>query len=177
MGFFVWSGTGTTVAEIPQPEQLPSGPTYSVSMTAYNALPEQTDSDPFTTASGAYSNPEVVVARSVDLAKDLPFGTIIEISAPEKKSNGCGYEFAADQIGLRVVADSMHPRKRNQVDVLLDHERIVNTGTRSLNPAVAMGFCEGVSIRVVGFVPIREIPKTQIELRELVRGAALTSNK
>ena len=76
MGFLLLSGA---MSAMPAHASAPTLPDYPVTVTAYNAVPEQTDSDPFTTASGAYSNPEVVAARSQDLADKLPFGTIIEL--------------------------------------------------------------------------------------------------
>ena len=79
-------------------------PTYSVRMTGYNAVPEQTNADPLTTASGAYSHPEVVVARSRDLAEELPYGTIIEILAREENKRSCGFYTVEHLIGYRVVA-------------------------------------------------------------------------
>lgn len=145
------------------PVELPS---YTVSMTGYNAVPEQTDSDPFTTASGAYSNPEVVAARSVDLRENLPFGTVIEIVALNDSGNpNCGLEVVEEHLGLRVIADSMHPRKRNQIDILLPTERTIFANSRWVNPAVALGVCKSVEIRVVGKIEIRNIPKSQQELR------------
>jgi len=50
-----------------------------VAATGYNAVPEQTDNEPFFTASGAYAAPDMIVARSADLADALPFGTVIQI--------------------------------------------------------------------------------------------------
>ena len=76
-GFFVFAGVGgisTDTLMKAESTQAPTYPTYSVAMTGYNAVPEQTDSDPTTTASGAYSDPDVVAARSVDLADELQIG-------------------------------------------------------------------------------------------------------
>lgn len=163
-GLFLLSniGLGTTTPALISPDY----PTYTVSMTGYNAVPEQTDSDPFTTASGAYSNPEVVAARSVDLKETLPFGTVIEIVAHNDTSNpNCGFAVVEEHLGLRVIADSMHPRKRNQIDILLPNEKTIFANKRWVNPAVALGVCKQVEIRVVGKVTIKEIPKTQDELR------------
>jgi 3D (Asp-Asp-Asp) domain-containing protein len=170
MGAFVLQSTVLAFADtIPQSEEPsePIYPTYTVSMTGYNALVGQTDSTPNITASGAYTHPEVVAARSVDLADELPYGTIIEISrsASSTPSNNCGYELIDEQLGLRVIADSMHPRKRKQIDVLLDHTKKVQVGKRKLNPAIALGHCKGVEIKVVGKIDIKKMPKTQAGLR------------
>lgn len=163
-GLFVLSNMGLgATSTVPLPPDYPS---YTVSMTGYNAVPEQTDGDPFTTASGAYSNPEVVAARSVDLRTDLPFGTVIEIVAHnDTKSPNCGFSVVEEHLGLRVIADSMHPRKRNQIDVLLPNEKTIRANGRWVNPAVALGVCRQVEIRVVGKIEIRDIPKTQQQLR------------
>jgi 3D (Asp-Asp-Asp) domain-containing protein len=172
MGFFVYTSLGTTAPIAEAVEQTPVGPTYSVAMTGYNAVPEQTDGDPFTTASGAYSNPEVVAARSVDLAEELPFGTVIEI-VPSSSSPSCGLPLVEHQIGLRVIADSMHPRMRNKIDLLFDQNRTVEVSNKTMNPALALGLCSDVEIRVVGFVEIAKIPRTQTELQAVVRASAL----
>ncbi len=152
--------------------------THTVAMTGYNAVPEQTDSDPFTTASGAYSNPEVMAARSVDLKEDLPFGTIIEIKRVNPKDKGCAYEFAEPYVGYRVIGDSMHPRKRQQIDLLFPADVKVKVGGgRMMNPAVALGYCKEVEINVVGFVPVKSIPKTQAALKAIVENGELAVNR
>lgn len=165
LGLFLLTNLGAPTATSTAPV-VPDYPEYTVSMTGYNAVPEQTDGDPFTTASGAYSNPEVVAARSVDLKETLPFGTVIEIVAHNDTSNpNCGFSVVEEHLGLRVIADSMHPRKRNQIDVLLPNEKTIFANKRWVNPAVALGVCKEVEIRVVGKVTIKEIPKTQEDLR------------
>ena len=147
----------------------------SVSMTAYNALAEQTDSTPDITGSGAFSNPEVIAARSADLRDVLPYGTIIKISADDTSHN-CNYETVEHLIGYRVVADAMNPRIKNHIDVLLDEEQTVDVGNRELNPARALGRCE-VTISVVGTIGIKDIPDTQSELRALVESGFLAYGK
>ena len=168
IGLFAFSGTvaapsGDVYSEV-------NAPSFSVKLTAYNAVVEQTDSDPHTTASGAFSNPEVVAARSRDLAEVLPFGTIIAIEGPAVADNDCGYDLVASRIGYRVIADSMHSRKREQVDVLLDYTERVRAAGKIVNPALALGICEGSSVRIVGYVDINHMPKTQGELARLVEG-------
>jgi 3D (Asp-Asp-Asp) domain-containing protein len=140
----------------------------TVKLTAYNAVPSQTDNNPFTTASGAFSNPEVVAARSSDLAAKLPFGTIIEITRTYADTPSCGYQKVASQIGYRVIADAMNARITNTVDVLLDQDQTVSVGGRQLNPGIALGMCSTAQVRVVGHMKISDIPDTQIELAQLV---------
>ena len=148
-------------------------PTYTVKLTAYNAVPGQTDADPFTTASGAYSNPEVVVARSQDLTAALPFGTIVAITRTAKDTPQCQFGSVEHLIGYRVVADSKHPRKVGEMDLLLRYDETVVLGGRTVSAARALGVCDQVTVRVVGHVDIKDIPATQAELVRLIEGTEL----
>lgn len=144
-------------------------PSYSVTLTAYNAVEDQTDSTPFETASGAYSNPEVIAARSSNLADRLPFGTIIELDGTNASREACGFSTVAPLIGYRVIGDSMNPRYIDRIDVLFGTDsNLARPGGSKMNAANILGICKGVSVRVVGRVDIRRIPRTQIELKALV---------
>ena len=172
IGLFALSGsTGTLAHAAPAAVQAPVEPTptasYSVSMTAYNAVPGQTDSDPTTTASGAYSNPEIVAARSQDLASELPYGTVIRVEAATTTPN-CGYNAVAGQVGYRVIADAMNARMKNRIDILLNQDQTVNVGGKQLNPSRALGLCKGVSISVVGHIDVNDMPQTQDELLKML---------
>ncbi len=156
---------------------LPARDSFNVSMTAYNAVVEQTDSDPSITASGAYSDSDVVAARSKDLAEKLPFGTVIQIVPDSSTSTTCGLSVVEDQIGLRVIADSMHPRKRNQIDVLLDAGSRVSVGGKNTNPAIALGVCKGVEVRIVGKVDVAHMPRNQAELKKVLGEQLLAIKK
>ncbi len=154
----------------------PKEPTYSVAMTGYNAVSAQTDGDPFITASGSFSNPEVVAARSQDLAKELPFGTIIKISGPVSLQKNCGFTVVSNSIGYRVIADTMNKKFTDRVDVLFPM-----TATRLQNRAVVLGVCNEVTIRVVGHIDIKNpahLPKSQSALVAFVNGlnASTTSS-
>ena len=180
MGAFVLTGLGGTslaVASTTSPIEVPTNPSYTVSLTGYNPVVDQTDSDPTITASGAYSNPEVIVARSKDLADELPFGTIVSISPTTSTSPNCGLNAVSDYVGLRVVADSMHPRKRHQIDIMFDEHATVRVGGKAMNPARVLGVCKDVTITVVGFVDINNIPSNQTELRALVGAQTLAFAK
>lgn len=141
-------------------------------LTAYNAVPGQTDSTPFITAVGAFSNPEVIAARSRDLAVQLPYGTIVKIERTAVDTPNCRYSQVEDQIGYRVIADAMNPRITNTVDVLLNQHRKVWVDGRMVNPALAVGRCDAVSVTIVGKVAISEIPDTQAELAMIVEGGS-----
>ncbi len=144
-----------------------------VSMTAYNALVGQTDGDPSTTASGAFSNPEVVAARSRDLASELPFGTVIRIERTAKDTPGCRFSQVESQIGYRVIADTMHSRWTKKIDVLLDETQTVSVEGQEINPGIALGVCRNVTVTVVGSVDINRMPATQAELVKMFGKATL----
>ena len=184
MGFSLFLGpTSFSMGNVTDPQPVaPAAPSYTVALTAYNAVPGQTDSTPFETASGAYSNPEVVAARTIDLADELPFGTIIEIDGSDVSSDddNCGYSMVERHVGYRVIEDSMNARLKNRVDVLLgtDINYTNKTTGKVRNAADVMGICKGVTVRVVGYVDINHIPKTQVALAKLVeKGSALAINK
>ena len=166
MGLFLLSGAATAVT--------PALPSYSVALTGYNAVSEQTDNDPLVTASGAFSNPEVVAARSRDLASELPFGTIIEVDGPIASQDSCGYGIVAPAIGYRVIADTMNARYTNRVDILFGTKSNYIMADGSVkNASVVLGICANVTIRIVGYIDLThpgKLPKTQAELAALVRG-------
>lgn len=163
MGLFLLAGAvGTFPAPITAP-QAAFVPTYVLTLTGYNAVPGQTDDTPFITASGAYTNPEVVAARSQDLRDELPFGTIIAIDGPTdvKASGTCGYKVVGSAVGYRVIADTMNARYTKYVDVVF----------KTLRAATTLGVCPGTTVRVVGFVDIKNpanLPKSQADLAAIV---------
>lgn len=156
--------------------RLVSGATYSVAMTAYNAVPAQTDNNPLVTASGAYSNPQVVAARSQDLASELPFGTIIAIEGPAHGDGGtCGYSAVRPIIGYRVIADTMNRKFTDRIDLLFStKDNYVLANGKEKNAALILGKCDDVVIRVVGHIDLSHpsnLPKTQEELASIVSGS------
>lgn len=182
MGFLLFSGVVSALPahashvrnQISNGASAPTLSNYAVTLTAYNAVSEQTDGDPLVTASGAFSNPEVVAARSRDLRDELPFGTIIEIVGPSTSNNSCGYNTVAPIIGYRVIADTMNARYTSHIDILFHTKSnyITNDGSAK-NAGVILGVCRGASIRVIGHVDIKnpnKLPKTQGELASIVNG-------
>lgn len=160
----------TTVAQLPAPKLVlaPVADSLTTKLTAYNAVPAQTDNNPMWTASGAFSNPEVVAARSSDLAYKLPYGTVIAIEHAGYDTPSCGYSKVESQIGYRVIADAMNPRISNTVDVLLDQHKTVLDYGRLINPGLVLGRCGQVTIKVVGHIAVKDIPATQAELAQMV---------
>ena len=141
-------------------------------LTAYNAVAGQTDSTPFTTSVGAFSNPEVIAARSSDLARTLPYGTVIKVERTAADTPNCNFTKVEHQIGYRVIADAMNPRIVNTVDLLLDQHQKVPYQGRMINPAIAVGKCDQVKVTVVGRIPVTAIPATQAELAAMIEGEA-----
>lgn len=178
IGLFAFSGNTsfTAAEEMNSLSVAKETVNLSVKATAYNAVPEQTDTDPSVTASGLSSNPEIVAARSRDLADILPFGTIIAVTAPLEANSSCGIEAVSDQIGYRVILDVMHARKQSQVDILFNQDNTVSHGGRERNPAEVLGICTGVNVRVVGHVDLKDVPNTQVELAALVEGSGFARN-
>lgn len=170
-GFLLFSGGPIAMpANLASPKE-PTSPMYTVTLTAYNAVPEQTDNDPLITASGAFSNPEIIAARSADLADELPFGTIIEISGPSASNNSCGYGIVEPIVGYRVIADSMNSRYTNRIDILFHTKSNYKMADgKTKNAGAVLGICSGASIRVVGHLRTNRLPKTQEELIDIVNG-------
>lgn len=150
---------------------------YQVKLTAYNAVPSQTDGDPSTTASGVASNSEVIAARSQDLAKELPFGTVVLITREGKDTPGCNFHTVEPYIGYRVIADTMNARWENRVDVELNTEDKVKIEGKTMDPAAALGVCDEVKVKVVGSLPISRIPDTQAELAQIFAPHEIALNK
>ena len=171
VGFLLLSGAMSALPAHADAPSMPIVPNYAVTLTAYNAVPEQTDNNPLETASGAFSNPDVVAARSQDLADELPFGTIIEITGPSVLNNSCGYGIVSPIIGYRVIADTMNARYTNRIDILFHTtSNYVMADGSTKNAGTILGICSGSSIRVVGHIDINHIPKTQAALAALING-------
>ena len=172
--FFLSGGIGALPAYAVAP-MASAIPNYLVTLTAYNAVEAQTDSDPFVTASGIYSNPEIVAARSRDLADELSFGTIIEVDGTNASKEACGYDIVAPIIGYRIVADTMSARYADRVDILFSTKSNYTLKDGKVkNAGVVLGICSGVTIRVVGHIDLthtQKLPKTQIELAAIVNGS------
>lgn len=177
MGFFLLSGAMSVLPAHAQAPQVPAVPNYMVTLTAYNAVSAQTDNDPLITASGAYSNPEVIAARSRDLADELPFGTIIKLDGPASAQRTCGYHVVSPIIGYRIIADTMHARYNDRIDILFSTQSNYPMRDGDIqNASIVLGKCGGVTLRVVGRIdPLYpgRFPKTQAELVAIVDGTAL----
>jgi 3D (Asp-Asp-Asp) domain-containing protein len=175
-GFFIMSGANA--ASAPEAPALPTLPSYSVTLTSYNAVVGQTDGDPMTTASGLRSNPDVIAARSVDMAGDLPFGTVVALTrSPGTDTATCGFNAVEPLIGYRVIGDSMNSRFTNRVDVLLDQNDTVISGGLPKNPSRVLGVCDDVTVQVVGFMNLSDVPSSQEELAAMVAAGETSTSE
>ena len=170
MGLFVLTGAPqagwASAATMPSQEILL--PSHQVTVTGYNAVPGQTDDTPFETSIGAYTNPEIIAARSRDLAEMLPYGTVIAFE-PVANSNDCGFEVVEEYIGLRVVADAMNARMQNKIDILFSSHDYVTVGGKERNAARAFGICKDVKIYIVGKIDTKNMPESQEELVRMLQ--------
>lgn len=92
------------------------GPSYTMTVpsTAYNSLPNQTDSTPFITASGTH------VRHGVLAANFLPIGTRVKIP-----------ELYGDQVFI--VEDRMNPRYHKKVDIWMeDYHDAIAYGVKNI---------------------------------------------
>ena len=170
MGIFILGATQTGWAA-PQTNSAAVEvqlPTYEITLTGYNAVPGQTDANPMTTAIGAYSDPDIVAARSSDLADELPYGTVIQVEPIASSTSDCGLPYVQDHIGLRVIADAMNARMHNKVDILFGTDDTVRAGSLERNAAKALGFCRDITITVVGHIDTTHMPKSQEELKAML---------
>jgi 3D (Asp-Asp-Asp) domain-containing protein len=121
-----------------------------------------------TTASGMRSNPQIIAARSLDLASELPFGTVIKVEHIVKDTPNCQFDKVESQIGYRVSGDTMNSRWSKKIDILLDqHNTVTVDGGRVVNPALAVGVCTQVKVTVVGHLNPAHVPTTQAALAAL----------
>jgi 3D (Asp-Asp-Asp) domain-containing protein len=112
-----------------------SFPSLTVRSTAYNSIPNQTDSSPFHTSTGVRTR-YGIIALSRDLLKRIPYGSRVRLQDNGSWKSGRGYgkynQMLKDTVF--VVEDTMHPRKSGTVDVWLPaRDRAMQWGVRSLN--------------------------------------------
>jgi 3D (Asp-Asp-Asp) domain-containing protein len=128
----------TPVAAVPLPRTV-AGPTASPSFTlratAYNSLVEQTNDQPFITATGARTRWGIIAVSRDMLGVDLPYGSLVRLTDLGTFAHGRGagaYQSLLDN-HLFVVEDTMHPRKTQQIDVWFEeYADAVRWGVRRL---------------------------------------------
>lgn len=113
-----------TPREANVPPAVPFGPVanprYVLRATAYNSLANQTDATPDITATGARTKFGIVAVSRDMLYRDLPYGSLVRIRdlGNYYSGNGAGaFQSLLNGQGLFVVEDTMHARKKEQVDL------------------------------------------------------------
>ncbi len=105
--------------------------------TAYTSSVRETDSTPFITATGARTRIGIV-AVSRDMLKVLPYGskvTLEDLGTPNGSGKGRFNYLFKDRVFI--VEDTMHPRKRERIDVWLpDRSTAIRFGVRNVRVTV-----------------------------------------
>lgn len=128
-----------------------AGPDASLSFllraTAYNSLPEQTNDQPFITATGARTRFGIIAVSRDLLTQDIPYGSLVRIKDLGNFYNGRNaghYQPLLDSQGLFIVEDTMHPRKTQQIDLWFAHlSEALNWGVRQVELEVVRYGREG----------------------------------
>lgn len=112
-----------------------ANPVFTVRATAYNSLVAQTDAQPFITATGARTRWGIVAVSRDLLGTTLPYGSLVRLRDLGSFQGGRGagaYDALLDGL-VFTVEDTMHPRKRGQIDVwFAEHADAVRWGVRRL---------------------------------------------
>ena len=111
-------------------------PKLTLKATGYNSLESQTDSTPHITAIGSQTRFGIVAVSRDLLIAGVPYGSLVRIKDLGSYYNGRGagrFQEMLDAQGLFIVEDTMHQRKRGQVDVWFPHlADAVNWGVRQV---------------------------------------------
>lgn len=111
-----------------------ANPRFKLRATGYNSHESQTDSTPDITATGARTRFGIVAVSRDLLGGDLPYGSLVRIRdlGNFHTGNGVGaFQSVLDSQQLFVVEDTMHARKRGQIDVwFASYRDAVNWGVR-----------------------------------------------
>jgi len=113
-----------------------TNPRFVLRATGYNSLESQTDSTPHITATGARTAFGIVAVSRDLLGADLPYGSLIRIRdlGAYHTGNGVGkFQPLLDSQQIFIVEDTMHARKRNQIDVwFAEYRTAVEWGVRKV---------------------------------------------
>ncbi len=117
-----------------------ANPVFTLRATGYNSMVDQTDSTPFITSTGQHTRFGIIAVSPDLLSKDLPYGSLVRIQDLGNYYTGRGYghyQSLLDGQGLFVVEDTMHYRKRDQIDIwFADYASAVNWGVRKVRVEV-----------------------------------------
>jgi len=109
-----------------------ANPEFVVRATGYNSLVDQT----FITSTGQHTRFGIIAVSQDLLGHDLPYGTLVRIKDLGNYYTGRGYgryQSLLDGQGVFIVEDTMHARKREQIDIWFgDYASAVNWGMRKV---------------------------------------------
>ena len=122
------------VINFPQTLGPKANPRYTVIATGYNSLPSQTDSTPHITSTGKRTSFGIIAASRDLLGSVLPYGSLVRLNDLGSLSTGAGaddYQDILETQNFFIVEDTMHARKRQQVDIwFAQYDAAVNWGIR-----------------------------------------------
>lgn len=101
-----------------------AGLSFTLRATGYNSEVNQTDSTPHITATGTTTRFGIIAVSRDLLNQDIPYGSLVRIVDKGNYYNGRGagqFQQLLDEQTLFIVEDTMHPRKRQQIDVWFPH--------------------------------------------------------
>lgn len=117
-----------------------ANPRFVLRATGYNSLESQTDSTPHITATGARTRFGIIAVSRDMLGEDIPYGSLVRIRDLGSYYSGRGagrFQELLDGQDLFIVEDTMHQRKRRQVDVWFgEHAHAVDWGVRRVEVEV-----------------------------------------
>lgn len=130
-----------------------ANPVFVLRATGYNSMAAQTDLSPNTTSTGSRTRFGIIAVSRDLLPKDIPYGSLVRIQDLGNFYSGRGYgkfQTLLDSQGLFVVEDTMHQRKRNQVDIwFADYASAVNWGVRKVRLEVVRYGRDGPELQPV----------------------------
>lgn len=110
--------------------------TLILKATAYTSSIRETDRTPQITATGARTRVGII-AVSRDMLRQLPYGSRVVLEDMGTSRGGAGRFSYLFRDRVFVVEDTMHPRKREQIDVWLpDQGTAIRFGVRNLRVTV-----------------------------------------
>lgn len=156
------------VARVPSTDTLEAhgpiaNPTFRVRATGYNSFAAQTDATPNITATGARTRTGIIAVSRDLLSDDIPYGSLVRIRDLGNFYSGRNpgrFQNLLDSQGLFIVEDTMHIRKRGQVDIwFADYTSAVNWGVRQVEVTVVRYGRDGPQLDGYGAVDFAATPK------------------
>jgi len=140
-----------------------ANPRLLLRATGYNSHPNQTDSTPHVTATGQRTRFGIIAVSRDLLQHSLPYGSLVRIRDLGSYQSGRGsgkFQRLLDDQELFIVEDTMHPRKRQQVDVWFDsYAGAVDWGVRQVEIQVIRYGRSGPELRITPTKDFQAVPQ------------------